>query len=380
MIYLDSNATSQIEPMVLEAMLPFFGPQFGNPSSPYRAGREARQAVDTARQSVAASLGARAEEIIFTGSGTEANNAAIDSAKSRWPERRRLVIGATEHPAVLQPAKRWAAEGGEVITVPVDHAGLVDMTALRAAVTAQTALVSVMWANNETGVLAPIAEITGIAHAAGALMHSDAVPAFGKVPIDVAEVAVDFLSLSGHKFHAPKGIGVLYASRRVGFRPQMLGGGQESGRRSGTENVPYIVGIARAAEMMQPQPQIQVLRDQLESALISQCGAHRNGDALSRLPTTSSLAFAGLEAAGLLILLDAQGLACSAGSACHSAAVHPSHVLEAMGYSAAHAASTLRFSLCRYTTASEIEEAIEMVTKAVGKLRSMNEGGLVQGH
>ena len=379
MIYLDANATAPVDPLVVAAMLPHFEAHFANASSSYRAGRVAHVAVERGRTQVAALLNAEPGEIIFTSGGTESNNAAIESAKRLWPQRNQLVVGATEHPAVWEPAQRWQAQGGRVTVVPVGRDGIIDLDALRSALGPDTALVSIMWANNETGVLAPMAEIVEIAHAAGALVHTDAVQAVGKVPVDLLEVQVDFLSLSAHKIHGPKGMGALYASRRVRFEPLLLGGGQEGGRRSGTENVPGIVGLGMAAELMQPQHQafVRELRDAFERRVIAATGAVMNGDPQQRLGNTCSLCFTGLDAAGLLILLDEKGVCCSAGSACHTASLHPSQVLEAMGFAAAHAASTLRFSFSRFNTMPEVLQAADLVIEAVAKLHDLSAGGPV---
>jgi cysteine desulfurase len=378
MIYLDSNATTRIDAAVVEAMLPYLQEQYANPSSSYRAGREVKQALAAARGQLAELLQASASEMIFTSCGTEANNAAIDSARQMmWPERRHFITAATEHSAVLEPAKRWEAAGGMVTRLGCDVHGQIALPELKAALQAEpTALVSIMWANNETGTLAQMAEITQLVHAAGALVHTDAVQALGKIPISVQEIPVDYLSLSGHKFHAPKGVGALYASRRVRFVPSMLGGGQEQGRRSGTENVPYLMGLGKAAQLMQQcladgtAQRVQAMRDEFERVVMAACpGVLRNGHSSERLPTTASLCFPDLSAAEMLILLDERGICCSAGSACHSASVHPSHVLEAMGYSAAHAASTLRFSFSRFNTMTEVQEAAQTVIAMASKLQ-----------
>ena len=381
MIYLDSNATSQTDPRVLDVMLPFLRERFANPSSSYRAAREVRQAVETARGQLADVLGCGAGEIVFTSCGTESNNAAIESAKMLWPGKKCLVIAATEHSAVIEPARRWEREGGAVLRVPSRPDGVVDVAALRAMIRpGETALVSIMWANNETGVLAPMSEIAEIAHAAGALLHTDAVQALGKVPLDVRAAGVDYLSLSGHKFHAPKGVGALFVSKDAPFRPSMLGGGQEGGRRSGTENVPYITGLGAAAALMKThladgtEQRVRAMRDTFEARLLSALpGTLLNGHREQRLPTTSSLCFPGLVAAEMLILLDEAGVCCSAGSACHTAAVHPSHVLEAMGRDAAHAASTLRFSFSRFNTTEETTRAADEVSRVARRLRELRD-------
>ena len=353
-------------------MLPFLRDQFANPSASYRSARLVQKAIHTAREQVAALIGAAPEEIIFTSGGTESNNTAIEAANMYWPERKHLVVGATEHPAVLEPAKRWQAEGGTVSIVPVHSDGIVDLETLRKAVVpGKTALVSVMWANNETGVIAPIEVIAKMAHEAGALFHTDAVQAVGKVPIDVKALDIDYLTLSGHKFHAPKGIGALYVKSRTRFRPLLLGGGQEGGRRSGTENVPGIVAIGTAAQASSHLG-VDSLRDTFEHRLRAALPRVTiNGHSKQRLPGTSNLHFPGLAAVEMLILLDNRGVCCAAGSACHTANVHPSPVLEAMGFSSEHAASSLRFSFSRLNTMTEALAAADHVIAVATKLQSL---------
>lgn len=377
-IYLDSNATAPTDPQVVATMQPFLIDCFANPSSSYRAGRQAHAAVEQARHQVAALLNAAAGEVLFTSGGTESNNTVIESALTFWPQRKHLVIGATEHPAVWEPALRWQRRGGEITMVPVDRLGVIDVEALRRAIRPDTALVSVMWANNETGVLAPMSDIVEIAHSQGALVHTDAVQAVGKVTVDVQAVPVDFLSLSAHKLHGPKGVGALYASPQARFQPLLLGGGQEGGRRSGTENVPGIVGLGVAATLM-TQSQVSVMdqRDAFERRVIQATGAVVNGHPQLRLGNTSSLTFEGVDSAGLLILLDERGVCCSAGSACHAGSLHPSAVLEAMGFDACHAASTLRFSFSRFNTMPEVLQAADFVIEAVAKMREFSAGGPV---
>ena len=374
MIYLDSNATTQPAPEVVEAMLPYLRERWVNPSSSYRGAREVRKAIEGARGGVAEWIGAEVEEVVFTSCGTESINTVHESVRELWPERRRMIVGATEHAAVMESAERWVRSGGEVVVVPVGRDGVVDLGVLRELLKAPTALVSVMWANNETGVVAPMAEVVGMAHEAGALVHTDAVQAVGKVAVDVREVAVDFLSLSGHKVHAAKGVGALFVSRRARFLPLLVGGGQESGRRSGTENVAGIVGLGVAVGLMRGQDgqRVTAMRDAFEAGVSARVGeVVVNGGEAERLGTTSSLTFAGVDAAGMLILLDKAGVCCSAGSACHTGALHASHVLEAMGLDAGHAGSTLRFSFCRYNTMDEVERAVEAVVAAVEKMRML---------
>ena len=374
MIYLDSNATSQVDPQVVDAMLPFLRDGFFNPSASYRPARQVAKAVEAGREQVAALLGAGAEEIVFTSGGTEADNTAIAAAQMFWPQRRHLVVGATEHPAVLEPARRWQAGGGTITVAPVLRDGRIDLEALRAAVRpGETALVSVMWGNNETGVVHPVEAIGHIAHEAGALMHTDAVQAVGKLQICLSSLPVDFLSLSGHKFHAPKGIGALYVSRRARFQPLLLGGGQEKGRRSSTENVPGIVALGAAAALAAADhPQVKTMRDAFEARVRKALpGVTLNGHPAERLANTSNLHFPGLSAVEMLILLDDRGVCCAAGSACHTANVHPSPVLEAMGFSAEHAAASLRFSFSRFNTPAEADEAADAVIAVATKLRAL---------
>ena len=380
MIYLDNNATTQLHHAALKEMNISLRDDWANSSAAYRSGRETNKKLQSARQTVAEALHATPQEIVFTSGGTESNNTVIESAKLAWPNRPRLVIGATEHPAITEPALRWEAEGGLVTKVPVGKDGIIDLAALEEILgRGDTALVSIMWANNETGVIAPMSEIVEVAHKHGALMHSDAVQAVGKLPIDLRSVPLDFLSLSAHKFHGPKGIGAMFISQRARFRPLLLGGGQERGLRSGTENTPAAQALSIALMKSQEahRSTVQLMRDAFEQQVISATGALLNGHPTQRLDNTSSLTFPGLDAAGLLIMLDERGVCCSAGSACHSASLHPSSTLEAMGFDADHAKSTLRFSFSRFNTMEEAHTAAEIVIDVVAKLREMTAGGPV---
>ena len=377
MIYLDANATTPVDPAVLEAMLPFLREHYANPAASYAAGRRVRRAIEQARVQVSGLLGARPGEITFTSGGTESINAVHASVRALWPDKPELIITGTEHTAVLEAARRWQAQGGQVTTAPVHSDGRVDLGALRALVRPGiTALVSIMWANNETGVIAPMHEIVALAHSAGALVHTDAVQAAGKIHLDAQTTPVDFLSLSGHKMHAPKGIGALYISQRVRFAPLLVGGGQENERRGGTENVPGIVALGKAAELATQhladgtKARIKALRDHFEHLLHAALpGMHIHGCPTHRLHTTSSLCLPEIDAAGMLILLDQAGIACSAGSACHTGALHASHVLEAMDVSARDAACTLRFSFNRYNTKEDAESAARAVIESAHKIR-----------
>jgi len=376
MIYLDANATSPTDPAVVEAMLPFLTEQFGNASSSHAAGRRAHRAVEKARAQAAAFIRADKEEIIFTSGATESINSVLLFAQQEWPERPLLVVSTVEHAAVMECARRWEQRGGRVKRVPVDANGIVKIDEFKSALEpGKTALVSMIWGNNETGVVSPMEEIVQIAHEAGALVHADAVQMAGKLPLDVSQVPVDYLSLSGHKMHAPKGIGILFASRRVAFRPLLVGGGQESDRRSSTENVPGIVAMGRAAELAGSWLQsdgpneLTALRDEFEGRLLAGWpGAVIHGAGVQRLPNTTSICLPGVDSAGMLILLDQRGIACSGGSACHTASFHPSPVLEAMGFDADHAASTLRFSLSRMSSRDEVIRTAEEIIRTAQRI------------
>lgn len=366
--YLDANATTPVDARVVEAMQPFLTEQWGNPSASYAAGRRAKRAVEKARRQVSAMIGAEPEEIVFTSGATESINSVLLFAQQEWPERPLLIISAVEHAAVMEGADRWEKQGGRVKRVAVDADGVVELEMLKEALEpGQTALVSMIWGNNETGIISPMAEIVSLAHAAGALVHVDAVQLAGKLPIDVRELQADYLSLSAHKMHGLKGCGALFVSRRVPFRPSLIGGGQESGRRSGTENVPGIVAMGKAAELicLEVPKGLSALRDEFEARLKQGWpSAIVHGANALRLPNTTSVCLPGVDAAAMLILLDQRGLACSGGSACHTASLHPSHVLEAMGYDAAHATCTLRFSLSRMNSRNEVLWAANEVIRS----------------
>ena len=369
--YFDNNATTPLDPAVLEAMLPFLREQFANPSSGSAEARKVHSAVEKARGQVAALVDCHPGEIIFTSGGTESNNAALFSATEIFPNRRHLISAPTEHDSVRQYLL-WLQEtrGYEITWLKVDQQGRIDLSALAAAIRpGQTALVTLMWANNETGVMHPVAEAAQIAADHDVLFHTDAVQVVGKTPLQLTTTAIHSLALSGHKFHAPKGIGALYVSHRTPFRPWVLGGGQENQRRSGTENVPGIIGLGAAAEAAS-QPASSEVRDHFESEIrrhfpeISVNG----GDTL-RTPNTSNLRLPGTHAEGLMILLDRQGIALSAGSACHTGALHPSHVLEAMGLNAVEARECLRISFSRHHTREDASQLVEVLATAVGKMR-----------
>jgi len=386
LIYLDNNATTRVHPEVCAAMEPYLsGEMYGNPSAGYRLGKQAKEAVEQARAQVAGLLKVEPEEIVFTGCGTESNNTAIESALKCYPDRRHVVITAGEHSAVEKPCELLEARGYRVTRLGLDADGLIDLDELEAVIDPEdTALVSLIWANNETGVLTPIEEAARIVKEKGVLFHSDAVQAIGKLSLSVGGSAVSMLSLSGHKLHAPKGVGVLFVNRQVRFEPRMIGGGQESERRSGTENVAGIVGLGKAAEVMQNalekeshQEHLRGLRDRFEQTLIDRVSDTQvNGHGERRLPNTSNLYFEGVDGEGLLILLDNAGVCCSPGSACGTGSVKPSRVLMAMGLSSARARSSVRFSVSMFTSEEEIDRAVASVEQTVQKLRvTMPSGG-----
>jgi len=379
MIYLDHHATTPCDPLVVEAMLPYFTAQFGNPSSAHFAGARTADAVQLAREQVAALVGAQPGEVVFTSGATEANNLALlgyaRAAQSTNP-RRRIVISAIEHKAVSNPAKQLAREGFEVVVLPVDAYGTVDLTAAAEVITPATLLVSVHTANGEVGTIQPIAELAQLAHAVGAVMHTDAAQAVGKIPIDMLAWGVDLLSLSGHKLYGPQGIGALVVRhpRRTQLAPLGYGGGQERGWRPGTQNVPGIVGLgaacARCAELLLPEAtRLAALRDKLEAQiLISAPDAYRNGSSRNRLPHNSSLTFRGFEADALLARLPA--LALSTGSACDAGTIEPSPTLLALGFSRDDARATVRIGIGRFNTEAEIHKTSNMIIEQLLNLRS----------
>ena len=373
-IYLDHNATTPLDRRVLEAMLPVLEDGFGNPSSLHWFGQRARGAVEDARAQVAALIGAAPAEIVFTGSGTEADNMALRGVAGMAQEpRRKLVYTAVEHHAVVNTAKALAEEGWPAEAARVGPDGRVDLEDLRARVDERTALVSVMLANNETGVLQPVAEAARLAHARGALAHCDAVQGAGKVVVDVRALGVDLLTLSAHKIYGPKGAGCLYVRRGTPLAALVRGGGQERNRRAGTENVPAVVGFGAAAALARESLQgdavrVAALRDRLEARLLAIPGSRRNGEG-PRVPNTSNVSFASVEAEGLLIALDLEGIAVSTGAACAAGGVEPSHVLRAMGLPPERVQSSLRFSLGRGTTEADVDRAADVVTAVVARQR-----------
>jgi cysteine desulfurase len=382
-IYLDYNATTPVAPAVLEAMLPFLGENFGNAGSVHSAGQRARAAVDAARESVAALIGAKPTEIVFTSGGTEADNLAIFGSVAPSPKaRKHIITTAIEHHAILHSCEELERQGIDVTVVPVgrgpESQGVVDPEDIRRALRPETVLITVMHANNELGTIQPIEEIARIAAEAGVRFHCDGVQSAGKVPLDVKRLGVDLLSISAHKFYGPKGVGALYVRTGTNLAPRFFGGHAERDRRPGTENVPGIIGIGKAAELArvllaEDAGRIAPLRDRLESALLERIpSASVNGDRKHRVPNTTNISFPGAAGEALLIALDLQGVECSTGAACSSGSTEPSHVLTAAGLSRDDARASLRFSLGRPTTAAEIDRAIQIIPGVVERIRALS--------
>jgi len=381
-VYLDYNATTPVEPEVLDAMLPYFTADFGNASSIHTFGQKARDAVEAAREQVAALLGARQQEIIFTSGGTESDNHAIFGIASPSPTsstaRPHVITTLVEHEAVLNPCQALEKQGVDITYLNVDQDGLIDLEDLRRALRPETVLITIMHANNELGTVQPLEEIGRIAQEADVYFHTDAVQSVGKIPIDVNQLHVDLLSVSGHKLYAPKGIGALYVRGGTRVRQFLYGGHHQRGFRPGTENVSGIVGFGKAAEiaqglLAQDAKRLSALRDQLEHGLLHRVPHSRiNGGRAPRTPNTTNLLFPGIEGEALLIALDLKGLACSTGAACSSGAVEPSHVLTAIGLPPEEARASLRLSLGRHTTQADIDFAIQVVPAAVAQLRQLS--------
>ena len=384
-IYLDNNATTAVAPEVREAMEPFLTTLYGNPSSMHTFGGQVAHSIEEARERVAELLGAHPTEIIFTSCGTESDSTAIRSALAVAPSRRHIITTRVEHPAVrnlcLALAKEGPGGGYRLTELPVDAEGMLNIADFGNALDDDTALATVMWANNETGVLFPIEDLGALARARGILFHTDAVQAIGKVPINLADLPVDMLSLSGHKLHAPKGIGALYVRRGTRFSPFLVGGHQERNRRGGTEAVPSIVALGKAAElakqrMNDEQTRVRRLRDRLEKGLMANCpGARLNGHPTARLPNTTNISFEYVEGEAILLMLDQHGICASSGSACTTGSLEPSHVLRAMGvpFTAAH--GSVRFSLSVYNTEEEIDKVLEVLPPIIRRLRKISPFG-----
>ncbi len=380
-VYLDNNATTKVDEAVFEEMRPYFCELYGNPSSMHFFGGQVQSKVNEARVRVADLLGAAPDEIIFTACGTESDNAAIRSALEVFPDRKHIITSRVEHPAVLTQCRNLRQKGYRVTEIGVDGAGRLDMEELKASVDDDTAIVSLMWANNETGVIFPVEEAAAIAHAKGAFFHSDAVQAIGKIPINMANSSIDMLSLSGHKLHAPKGIGVLYLRRGTPFRPFLVGGHQEKSRRAGTENAAAIIALGKACQLAAQHMEdentvVKAMRDRLQDALMTAIPYARiNGGGTERLPNTTSIAFEFVEGEAILLHLSEFGICASSGSACTSGSLEPSHVLRAMGVPFTCAHGSIRFSLSRYTTDEEIDIVIREMPPIIALLRKMSPFG-----
>src|SRR5450631_1002896 len=375
-VYLDNNASTPVLPEVLDAMRPYFGERFGNASSIHHHGQETRAAVERARESVADLLGCRSAEVVFTGGGTEADNLAVFGLTRPGDH---VVTSTVEHHAVLNSCKHLAEKGIEVTSLPVDGRGLIDPDDLRRALRPNTKLVTIMFANNETGVIQPVEEIGKICAEAEVYFHTDAVQAAGKVPIRVSEIGCDLLSISGHKIHAPQGVGALYVRKGTTLEPMLYGGSHERSRRAGTENVPGILGLGKAAEIAitgfqnGETARMAALRDRLENSILQSVeSAGVNGERAPRVPNTSNIYFDYIEGEALVIAFDLKGLAVSTGAACSSGAIEPSHVLTAMGLRPDRARASIRFSLGKQNTAEDVEFAIELVPAQVARLRELS--------
>ncbi|MGZ6208943.1 MAG: cysteine desulfurase NifS [Syntrophales bacterium] len=377
-IYLDNNATTQVAEEVLDAMLPYFRDLYGNPSSMHSFGGQVGRSIREAREQAAALIGAQPDEIIFTSCGTESDNAAIRSALAAHPGRRHILTSRVEHPAVKSLCADLSRHGYRITELPVDKDGILDMAQYERALTPDTAIASLMWANNETGVLFPVDKAAELAKERGILFHTDAVQAVGKIPINMQTSAVDMLSISGHKLHAPKGIGILYVRKGTKFSPFLIGGHQEKGRRGGTENTPSIIGLGKACElaarnMDKENRMVLRLRDKLETDILSRIPNSRvNGTSLYRLPNTTNISFEFVEGEAILLLMDDYGICASSGSACTSGSLQPSHVLRAMGVPFTMAHGSIRFSLSIYNTEEEIDFVIEKLPPIIARLRSMS--------
>jgi len=378
-IYLDNNATTQVAPEVVQAMLPFYSELYGNPSSMHSFGGGVAASIKEARENVARLLGAAADEIVFTSCGTESDSTAIRAAIESYPAKKHLVTSRVEHAAIKNLFESLSKKGYRTTFVPVDRQGRLDLDFLYENLTDDTAIVSLMWGNNETGVIFPIEEISRRVKERGIVFHTDAVQIVGKIPIDLSRTGVDMLSLSGHKIHAPKGIGALYIRKGTKFAPFMIGGHQEKGRRGGTENTAAIVGLGKAAEMARKHmasgsyTAVRELRDTLENEILAQVpSTFVNGDRANRLPNTTSIAFEYVEGEAILLMLNEYGICASSGSACTSGSLEPSHVLRAMGvpFTAAH--GSIRFSLSRFTTRQEIDVVLEKLPPVIARLRQMS--------
>lgn len=377
-VYVDNNATTRVAPEVLEAMLPYFSEFYGNPSSMHFFGGQVQKKVNEAREQAADFLGAEPSEIVFTSCGTESDNTAILGTLDSYPEKRHFITSRVEHPAVMNVSSHLSRKGYRTTEISVDREGRLDLDELKESITDETALASIMYANNETGVLFPIEEIGEIVKSSGIPFHTDGVQAAGKIPLNMKKSTVDLLSLSGHKLHAPKGVGVLYIRKGTKFSPFMIGGHQEKGRRGGTENVPYIIGLGKACELAkkhlgEENTRVRALRDYLEAKILEKVpNTLVNGDRNNRLPNTLNVSFEYVEGESILLLLSDLGICASSGSACTSGSLEPSHVLRAMGvpFTAAH--GSIRFSLSIYNTKEEMDYIIEHLPPIIQRLRDIS--------
>jgi cysteine desulfurase len=377
-IYLDNNATTQVDPEVLEAMLPYYHELYGNPSSMHSFGGQVGRRLREAREQVAALLGAAPEEIIFTSCGTESDNTAIRSALATFPDKRHILTSRVEHPAINALVAKLAKEGYRITELPVDGQGRLNLEQYDQALTPDTAIVSLMWANNETGVIFPVEKAAAMARNKGILFHTDAVQTVGKIPIDMRQNAIDMLSFSGHKLHAAKGVGALYIRKGTKFAPFLVGGHQEKGRRGGTENVPSIIGLGVACELAGRRLEtenttVKALRDKLENELLARIPNSRvNGDREMRIPNTSNISFEFVEGEAILLMINELGICASSGSACTSGSLQPSHVLRAMGVPFTMAHGSIRFSLSVFNTEREIDYVIDKFPVIIEKLRGLS--------
>ena len=378
LVYDDNNATTRVDDEVLEEMLPYFKEFYGNPSSIHTFGRQVSSKMDLARERVASILGADTSEIVFTSCGTESNNYAIHSSLEAHPDKKHVVTTKVEHPAVLNVCKYFGKNGYEVTELGVNNDGMLDLDELRDSIRDNTAIVSIMHANNETGVIFPIEEIAKIVKEKGVIFHCDAVQAIGKIPVNLKNSNIDLLSMSGHKLHAPKGVGVLFIRKGVRIDPLIIGGHQEDNRRSGTENVPYIIGLGKACEIAEgfvkeEQTEVRRLRDKLEKGIKDQLThVAISGENSERLPNTSNVSFEYVEGEATLLLLDMAGIATSSGSACTTGSAEPSHVLQAMGIPPVTSRGTIRFSLSRYSTEDEVDYILEKLVPIVKRLQTLS--------
>jgi cysteine desulfurase len=377
-VYVDNNATTRVDPEVLDEMLPYLSEYYGNPSSMHHFGGQVMEKIDQARERVARLIGAHPAEILFTSCGTESDSTAILGTLQSYPEKHHIVTTRVEHPAILTLCNHLMKQGYSITELPVNREGLLDLEQLRESITPYTAVVSVMWANNETGVIFPVEEIAEIVQEKGSVFHCDAVQAVGKIPVNMKENKIDLLSISGHKLHAPKGVGALYIRKGTRFRPFLVGGHQEHGRRGGTENVASIIGLGKACElaensMIEENTRVKALRDRLEKGLLEKIPRTLlNGHPEFRLPNTTSLSFEYIEGEAILLLMSREGIAASSGSACTSGSLEPSHVLRAMGVPFTGAHGSIRFSLSRFNTDEDIDTILEKIPPIIHQLRELS--------